>query len=80
MAVEDEHNLCEVDVEVEPLLAVLLGKAMEQAMVEVEEEEELNAKPEAKVLLCTADSLPCRVSTVAQHVNWEVVVESVSRQ
>jgi hypothetical protein len=41
--IEDEDNLFSFDTEVAPLLSVLVGKTMEQALMEVEEYAELEA-------------------------------------
>lgn len=46
--IEEADNLFDFNLEVEPLLAVLVGKTQEQALVEVEEERELLAIRQAR--------------------------------
>lgn len=49
--IEEEDNLFKFDVEVEPILEILVGKTMEQALQEVEEEDELTNLRERKRVL-----------------------------
>ena len=49
--IEEEDNLFKFDLEVEPILEILVGKTMEQALQEVEEEDELSNLRERKRVL-----------------------------
>lgn len=81
--IEPEDNLFDFDMEVEPLLDVLIGKTMEMSLMEVEEEEEIAAIKQRRVeLMEERHNEALRVEAVEKeaHEEFQLKQEKVSEE
>ena len=78
--IEPEDQLFNFDMEVEPLLNVLIGKTLEVSLMEVEEEEELKAIRADKVLSVVKTVVPCVDSCILCCVQERYIKERLEEQ